>query len=88
MVFWLERKNHESHAKKIRFLQIKMPRTDSDKDKSNDAIQNMKQNIEVMTQVYKNFTAIYSGSFWDKYFGQPSVSCEILVDKELIKFIL
>lgn len=65
-----------------------MPRTDSDKDKSNDAIQNMKQNIEVMTQILKNFTAIYSDSFWDKYFGQPSVSCEILVEKELIKFIL
>lgn len=65
-----------------------MPRTDSDKDKSNDSIQNMKQNIEVMTQVYKNFTAIYSGDFWDKKFAQPSVSCEMIVEKERIKYIL
>ena len=65
-----------------------MPRTDSDKDRSNDAIQNMKQNIEVMTQVYKNFTAIYSGSFFDKKLGQPSISCEMLVEKERIKYLL
>jgi hypothetical protein len=64
--FLLQRKRHEMHAKNMRFLQVKMPRTDSDKDRSDDAIQNMKQNIEVMTQVYKNFTSIYSGSFLDR----------------------
>ncbi len=45
-------------AKDLKFLQIKMPRTESDMDKSNDAIQSMKQNIEVMNQILKNAYAI------------------------------
>jgi len=57
-------------------------------DKNNDAIQSMKQNIEVMNQVYKNFYAIYSGSFNDKMFWQQSVSCELFVEKEVIKYVL
>lgn len=72
----------------MRFLQIKMPRNDSDMDKNNDAIQAMKQNIEVMNQVYKNFYAIYSGKLYDKWFWQPCISCELVVEKELIKFFL
>ncbi|MBP7848001.1 hypothetical protein KA013_02140 [Patescibacteria group bacterium] len=47
----------------------------------------MKQNIEVMNQVYKNFYAIYSDAYMDKKFGQPYISCELIVEKELIKFL-
>ncbi len=76
------------HARKLRFLQIKMPKVESELDKSNDAIQGMKQNIEIMNQVYKNFYAIYSKSLLDKFFGQPYISCELMVERELIKFVL
>jgi hypothetical protein len=65
-----------------------MPRNESDQDKSNDAIQSMKQNIEVMTQVYKSFYAISTGNIRDRWFWQPSISCELIVEKELIKFFL
>lgn len=65
-----------------------MPRNESDQDKSNDAIQSMKQNIEVMTQIYKSFYAISSDKLLDKWFWQPSISCELIVEKELIKFFL
>ncbi|MDP2669606.1 MAG: hypothetical protein Q8O99_00950 [bacterium] len=88
VIFLLQRMRYRLHAQKIRFLQIKMPRNESDLDKSNDAIQNMKQNIEVMNQVYKNFYAIYSEKLRDKLFGQPYISCELVVEKELIKFFL
>lgn len=87
-VFLMQRVRYRYHANNLRFLQIKMPRTESDFDKSNDAIQNMKQNIEVMNQVYKNFYAVYSGKLRDKFFGQPYISCELVVEKELIKFFL
>lgn len=89
MAFFLRSRKHlRAHAQELRFLQIKMQKNDSDSDKSNDAIQGMKQNIEVMNQVYKNFYAIYSDAFADKKFGQPWIWCELLVEKELIKFIL
>lgn len=41
-----------------------------------------------MNQVYKNFYAIYSSKYKDKKFGQPYISCELIVEKELIKFLL
>jgi hypothetical protein len=66
---------------------IKMPRNDSESDKA-DGVQSMKQNIEIMNQLYKNFYAIYSKSFWDRYLGQPHISCEIMVEKEIIKFMV
>ncbi len=65
-----------------------MPVSSSDADKNNDAIQSMKQNIEVMNQVYKNFYAIYSKTLSDRFFWQPYISCELIVEKELIKFVL
>lgn len=69
------------------FIMIKMPRVDSDQDKWNDNIQSMKQNLEVMNQVYKNFYALYQDNRTHTYLGQEYVGCEMLVEKELIKFI-
>lgn len=63
-----------------------MPRNDSDQDKGNDNIQSMKQNHEVMNQIYKNFYSLYNDDWKHRYFGQEHVSCEILVEKEVIKF--
>ncbi len=86
-MFFLRKMRYERHAYDLRFLQIKMQKSESDMDKSNDAIQGMKQNIEVMNQVYKNFYAIYSDTYMDKKFWQPYISCELIVEKELIKFL-
>jgi Helicase HerA, central domain len=86
--FRLTKKQYLNYAEQMRFLQIKMPRNDSDMDKSNDAIQWMKQNIEVMTQIYKSFYAIVQDDRRATRFGQPVISCELLVEKELIKFYL
>gem|GEM_PF-2860749 len=67
-IFLMQRSRHSLHAKDTRFLQIKMPRNDSDQDKNNDAIQSMKQNIEVMTQIYKSFYAISTDKILDRRF--------------------
>ena len=48
----------------------------------------MKQNIELMNQVYKNFYAIFDEGWKNKEFGNNAISMEILVEKEVIKFIL
>jgi len=88
VIFILRKKRAAYHAKNLRFLQIKIPKSESEMDKSNDVIQWMKQNIEVMNQLYKNFYAISSTDVLDKLFWQPSISCELLVERELLKFIL
>jgi hypothetical protein len=85
----MQHKQQEKLAKDLRFLQIKMPRIESEHDKMADAIQSMKQNIEVMNQVYKNLWAIGWDSSWKAtLLWQQYISCEILIEKEVILFYL
>jgi hypothetical protein len=53
-----------------------------------DHVNSMKDNIALMNQVYKNFYAIYNTTFRDKFLGNNYISMEVLVEKEVIKFIL
>jgi hypothetical protein len=48
----------------------------------------MKQNIEVMNQIYKNFYAVFNDSRSYKIFGNNYISIELFIEKEMIKFIL
>jgi len=85
------KKHRRQQIKKLKFLQIKIPQkfiskqTDLD---ANDHIQNMKQNIDIMNQVYKNLYSIYEDKFKYKFLGQNYLSLEISIEKEIIKFVL
>lgn len=87
----MQKKHRLEQSQKIRFLQVQVPKNavarSSDID-AKDHIQSMKQNIELMNQVYKNFYAIFDSGWKNKYFGNNAISMEILVEKEVIKFIL
>jgi hypothetical protein len=48
----------------------------------------MKQNIQIMNQVYKNFYAISEDKFSYNTFGQNYISMEMFIEKEVIKFIM
>lgn len=85
------KKHRETQADHMRFLQIKIPKNAVAKSSDIDAtdhIQTMKNNIEIMNQIYKNFSAIFEDKrkfrkLWNNY-----ISMEILVEKEIIKFII
>lgn len=87
----MQRNHRKEQAAEIRFLQVQIPKNavarSSDID-AKDHIQSMKQNIELMNQVYKNFYAIFDSGWKNKKFGNNAISMEILVEKEVIKFIL
>ena len=87
----IQKQHRLEQASKIRFLQVQIPKNavarSSDID-AKDHIQSMKQNIELMNQVYKNFYAIFDEGWKNKEFGNNAISMEILVEKEVIKFIL
>ena len=87
----IQKQHRLEQANKIRFLQVQIPKNavarSSDID-AKDHIQSMKQNIELMNQVYKNFYAIFDEGWKNKEFGNNAISMEILVEKEVIKFIL
>ena len=87
----IKKQHRLEQANKIRFLQVQIPKNavarSSDID-AKDHIQSMKQNIELMNQVYKNFYAIFDEGWKNKEFGNNAISMEILVEKEVIKFIL
>lgn len=88
---WLEKRHRYEQSLQLRFLSVKIPKI-SAKSSSDievtDHIQNMKQNIDLMNQVYKNLYALYSGSWQAKKFGQEYVSIELYIEKEIIKYVL
>jgi len=53
-----------------------------------DQIQNMRQNIELMNQIYKNVYALYSSNLWAQRFGQEYMWIELFIEKESIKYVL
>ena len=48
----------------------------------------MKQNIEIMNQLYKNLYAIFENKWFHKKFGNNYVSLEMFIEKEMIKFVM
>mgnify|MGYP000011969878 FL=1 len=86
-----QKKHRVEQSKQIRFLQVQIPKNavarSSDID-AKDHIQSMKQNIELMNQVYKNFYAIFDEGWENKWFGNNAISMEMIVEKEVIKFFL
>jgi len=87
-VIWIRNRKKINYAKDLVFLLVKIPKKDSDLDQKNDTIQSMKNNIQLMEQVYKNFYWIFDSSWKWKIFGQKWVSLNIIVEKEIIKFIV
>lgn len=85
-IFYFTKNNLLEKSNNLRFLQIKIPRKDY--DDWSDQISSMKSNIEVMNQLYKNFSVISSWDFKSKNFWQDFVSLEFFVEKEVIKFIV
>ena len=99
VVFSMIRHQREKQMKDLRFLQVKIPMKNILKSvdvEYSETINTMKQNIEVMNQVYKNFYSIYKSSVVDKYISNiftskyivdEYISVELLIEKESIKFI-
>ena len=86
-----KKKHREKQALDFRFLQVQIPKNavarSSDID-AKDHIQSMKQNIELMNQVYKNFYAVFDDSWKNKHYGNNYISMEIVVEREVIRFFL
>jgi len=84
---------HKTHriqqASKLKYLQIKIPKSVTTKwDDGGDTIKDMKQNIQIMNQIYKNFYAIIDEKRKHKKFGHNYISMEMFIEKEVIKFIM
>ncbi len=75
----------------MQFLLIKIPHSGTSKQwdiAADDNIQSMKQNIEVMSQIYKNFWALIDDTRKARRLGADYISMELIVENELIKYVL
>jgi hypothetical protein len=90
MIFSSIAKKHRiTQSKKIRFIQIKIPKSVTTKSEDgNDSIRDMKQNIQIMNQIYKNFYSIVEDKRTHKKFGHNYISMEMFIEKEIIKFVM
>lgn len=75
----------------MQFLIVKIPHAGTAKQsdiQTGDNIQSMKQNLEIMNQFYKNIYSLFEESFTTKLLGNNYISLELLVENELIKFVV
>lgn len=84
------KKHRTQQANQLRFLQIKIPKSVTTKggDEGGDTIKDMKQNIQIMNQIYKNFYSIVEDKRRFNKLGQNYISMEMFIEKEVIKFIM
>ena len=82
-----QRERRYEQVKLLKFLSVKIPKIaakNSGDIEVTDHIQDMKQNIQLMNQIYKNFYALYSGKAIAKKYGQDYISIEMYIEKESI----
>lgn len=87
----IQRKRRYEQTKRLRFLSVKIPKIAAKNSwdiEVTDHIQDMKQNIQLMNQIYKNFYALYSDKGDATKNGQDYISIEIYIERETIKFML
>lgn len=86
-----QRKKRYEQAKDLKFLSIKIPKIaakNTGELEVTDHVQDMKQNVQIMNQVYKNFYALYKDSFSARKFWQDYISIELYIEKESIKTLV
>ena len=106
MFLYFQKKHRLKQTKNIRFLQIRIQKKSVAKSSDIDATdhtQQVKNNIELMNQVYKNFYSIYrhlrsvfESNFSQSFFGDLKyrllgwdyISMELLIEKWQIKYIM
>lgn len=84
-------KTHRMHqTNKLRYMQIKIPKSVTTKgsEDGGDTIRDMKQNIQIMNQIYKNFYSIVEDKRSHRKLGNNYISMEMFIEKEVIKFIM
>ncbi|MBS8121860.1 type IV secretory system conjugative DNA transfer family protein [Candidatus Vampirococcus lugosii] len=81
----MKKKNILKKADDIRFIQVKISSNNSE---GTDQTSSMKQNIEIMNQLYKNLGSVYSGDYMSTKFGQNFIVLEMIVEKEMINYIM
>ncbi len=92
MTFLYFQKTHrKEQTENIKFLQVRIQKNAVAKSwdiEATDHIQGMKNNIELMNQVYKNFYSIFEDNRKHKKLWNNYISMELLIEKEQIKYIL
>lgn len=89
--YYFTQESHRKHlsakTKGLRFLLVKIQLKSSSSDNT-DNIQSMKQNVDLMNQLYKNVYSLYDDSSNSKSYGQDYIGIEMVVEKEIIKYIV
>ena len=87
----IKQKHSKEQAENLRFIQVKLEKKAVAKSwdiEATDHTQQMKDNIELMNQVFKNFYCIYENNWKNRVFGNNYISIELVAEKEQIKYFL
>ncbi len=86
----IQKKHRKEQANKLRYIQVKIPKSVTTKwgEDGGDTIKDMKQNMQIMNQIYKNFYSIVDDKRSHRKFWHNYISMEMFIEKEVIKFIM
>ncbi len=86
----IHKKHRIQQANKLRYIQVKIPKSVTTKsgEDGGDTIKDMKQNMQIMNQIYKNFYSIVEDKRTHRKFWHNYISMEMFIEKEVIKFIM
>ncbi len=87
----MQKKHRDEQSDDLKFMQVLIPKNRMARSadmEATDHINSMKQNIELMNQVYKNLYAVYEESKLNEKYWNNFVSMEVVVEDQLIKFFL
>lgn len=93
-LFWIivlkifRKKEDYKRTLNLTFLQITMPKKDSQNDEKNDTAKDFKEMVSVMEQLYSSLKSIHSRKIMKKILGQDFLSFEYVADKWNIYFFL
>jgi HAMP domain-containing protein len=76
LIRFLRKKEDFKRTLNLTFLQVTMPKKDSQMDEKNDTAKDFKEMVSVMEQLFSSLKSIYSAKILKKILGQDILSFE------------
>jgi len=88
LIRFLRKKEDFKRTLNLTFLQVTMPKKDSQMDEKNDTAKDFKEMVSVMEQLFSSLKSIYSAKILKKILGQDILSFEYVAHEWNIYFFL
>ncbi|MCH2188621.1 DUF87 domain-containing protein, partial [Candidatus Gracilibacteria bacterium] len=87
-LFILRKKEDYKRSLNLTFLQITLPKKDSDSDEKKETQRDFKEMVSIMEQLFSSLKSLYSKKILKKILGQDTISFEYVAHEGEIRFFI